>query len=389
MRRKAYRADITANTIEEVINKPGHFKSLVITNCTVSAGEYGKMDTSLVKLLTIANNGKDLIEKLTIRDARSLKEEEHVPNANIIKDFINNSKTLKEIIFDNINLSDSYVGIISNAIAKSTSLIYITFKNCQLNAACATYLAEALKVNTTISELEIRGNQIADLGVIALAQGLKENKILTSLHLGSNAIGDEGVKALAGLIAESNTKLSILYLENNNIGDLGAEYLVAALAVNKNINSLCLTKNYISKKGIDALKEVGVATHSLSHQHQAPIKLNQQSGAKEAEISELAELKAKLEAMEKKWGEAEQKAAETEKELLKVKEENTALAQKLKNYEQQAVSAPVEIVPADDNADDIGSILERLKKSVSLDQGTEQPGAEGTQTLGENLEHVD
>jgi hypothetical protein len=389
MRRKTYNK--IATSMEEFeIAQPGQYDSLILRGYVSQGLAKEIKGNNLDGLEAINYNSikKFVLNGCTIKRMVSANPDELITPCetqairSIVK-FINDNK-LTEIEFIDTKLEDYIIKGISEALGKCSTLTYLAFNNCSINDASAAYLAKVLETNTSIQELNLSNNRITGSGGAILAQSLKVNKTLAHLRLGGNVIDDEGARAFADL-AESGSKLKYLMLDDNLIGDSGAEYLAAALAGNNNISILGLGRNYISEKGITALKATKVNSNML-HQHQVPVIKGE---AKEAGISELAELKAKLDSMEKKWGEAEQKAAKIEVELLKVKEENTALAQKLKNYEQQAVSAPVEIVPADDNADDIGSILERLKKSVSLDQGTEQPGAEGTQSLGDSSEHVD
>jgi Leucine-rich repeat (LRR) protein len=348
---------ITANSVEEYTTAPNKYNAISLANYLPQSitgmneimllGEFGVPITKLtLHVRALDGNGADVAKDLS--------------------NFISKSITLKEIEFINSPLDNSFVEGISEAIGKSQTLISVAFDRCNIDDVSAVYLAKGLKVNKNIKQLKITGNQIGDVGAIALAKSLKENKELGALHLNNNTIRDQGAEAIAELAKSPN--IQNISLHNNQIGDVGAESLAAALKGGAKF-FLVIDKNYLTGKGEALLEDFMKVDCFLKPQH--PISLKEEFlkakqqdevGKVESlkiETSEIAELKAKLAAMENELLKAKQ-------ETIKITEEKTALSEQLKIYQKQPVMT-VSLEEASSLFEEAIKNLEDIKNEYTLD----------------------
>ena len=100
--------------------------------------------------------------------------------------------------------------------------------------------------------------------MIAISEYLKTNNTLQLLNLSDNpGIRDDGVKYISDSLRTNNTLLE-LKLSRIGIGDKGAKSIVRAVLVNRALQKLDLSCNYIS--------EYIVHTLSIRHKYHRTLK---------------------------------------------------------------------------------------------------------------------
>ena len=115
----------------------------------------------------------------------------------------------------------------------------------------ADSIATALQTNTTrLRTLNVSVCSISDEGVESLARALAVNRSLQELDISRNQIGDNGIAHIATALQTNTTTMTTLNISNCSISDVGAESLARALAVNRSIQELDIRSNEIGDNGI-------------------------------------------------------------------------------------------------------------------------------------------
>ena len=115
----------------------------------------------------------------------------------------------------------------------------------------ADSIASALQTNTTrLRTLNVSVCSISDEGVESLAIALAVNRSLQELDISRNQIGDNGIAHIATALQTNTTTMTTLNISNCSISDEGAESLARALAVNRSIQELDIRSNEIGDNGI-------------------------------------------------------------------------------------------------------------------------------------------
>lgn len=134
-------------------------------------------------------------------------------------------------------------------------------------------MAAALKKNKSVTSLELDYNQLKDEGVIALAEATYYHRNLASLSLCGNNIGDPGCVALMTAMMDSQKKFGTphefkhIELSNNLIGDPGIKAIARLIRKNDTVESIALTSNLITDKGVGYIFEV-------AQKHTIPVNSN-------------------------------------------------------------------------------------------------------------------
>ncbi|KAM9422585.1 LOW QUALITY PROTEIN: nucleotide-binding oligomerization domain-containing protein 2 [Salvelinus alpinus] len=126
----------------------------------------------------------------------------------------------------------------------------IALFNNKLTDAC-TCFAHLLKIKQNFLSLKLGNNNITAAGAGQLAEGLRFNRSLQFLGLWGNKIGDKGAEAIANALKDSQT-LVWLSLVDYGVGSAGACAL-APLIKNSTLEELWLTKNCITRTGVECL----------------------------------------------------------------------------------------------------------------------------------------
>ncbi|MDF2964790.1 MAG: hypothetical protein K0Q51_178 [Rickettsiaceae bacterium] len=116
-------------------------------------------------------------------------------------------------------------------------------------------LAEAITKTKSLKDLILWDNNISKDGMEILLPALKLNSSIEILSFGNNALGDDGARLISDFL-RSNAVLKSLSLIYNNIGAEGACYLTEALSNNTALEVLSLSGNALGDKGAICLAEV-------------------------------------------------------------------------------------------------------------------------------------
>ena len=103
--------------------------------------------------------------------------------------------------------------------------------------------------------LNLSRNHFTCRSMPLVSHALRRLKNLQDLDLSFNPIADKGAKILAEALTSPNCFLEELDLTSTSIEDEGARYLAAALPHNLRLKRLILSKNAITKHGLDAFIE--------------------------------------------------------------------------------------------------------------------------------------
>jgi Ran GTPase-activating protein (RanGAP) involved in mRNA processing and transport len=174
-----------------------------------------------------------------------------------VKNFLEDSKMISEIVLYNINARELEAILNSIKIERPFG-IKITLNKAYYGTVDGLYYsnlaAKAIANSTKLKELatlDLSNNKIGIEGAEALAES-KNLKQLTTLDLGYNEIGIAGAEALAK--SKYLEQLTTLNLSRNEIHDKGAEALAESESL-KQLTTLNLSGNEIHDKGAEALAE--------------------------------------------------------------------------------------------------------------------------------------
>jgi hypothetical protein len=163
--------------------------------------------------------------------------------------------------------------------------------------ADAVLVADALRVNTTLTELTLWTAELSyDTGVAELLlSALAGHPSLRKLKIYGEDIAKEDCSAfgaaLAALVAADAPALQALELRNNSLGDAGLAPIVEALALNRHLRNLDVSKNGMSEQFVrDRLLPAVRANAMLCELCCADIDL--QPTAPEAEAEQLVRRRA-------------------------------------------------------------------------------------------------
>ena len=137
--------------------------------------------------------------------------------------------------YENQEIFEEEVEIISNAIKQNNSLESIDLSNCLIAEACSV-LGEALKENKSIRSINVSSNRLGN-NFFDFFTHLKY-KNLISLDVSHNGIDQKGFKEIFTFI-EKNENLQTLNLSNNGIEDVNS--FLESLKANNSITNLNLS----------------------------------------------------------------------------------------------------------------------------------------------------
>ena len=142
-----------------------------------------------------------------------------------------------------------------------------------VTARSAAALADYIAGDCALESLYLSCNRLGDEGVEAIAPALAVNRTLRRVSFASNRIGPRGAAALARALAE-NTSIALLDLGftkatvavgelGNLLGDDGAHAMAWLLERNGTLRVLDLLHNYISQRGVNAIRSALARNTSL------------------------------------------------------------------------------------------------------------------------------
>ncbi|KAJ7994908.1 hypothetical protein DPEC_G00254390 [Dallia pectoralis] len=162
-------------------------------------------------------------------------------------------KSFQKIALFNNRLTDACTQHLAHLLKMKQNFLALRLGNNNITAAGAEQLAEGLRLNRSLRFLGLWGNSIGDKGTEAIANALKNSQTLVWLSLVDNGVGSTGACAIATLI--KNSTLEELWLTKNCITRAGVEFIVQALESNTSVKAVWLRGNELSAEEIEELTQ--------------------------------------------------------------------------------------------------------------------------------------
>lgn len=109
--------------------------------------------------------------------------EEHVPQLQVLADFLKNNNTVKELRLNNNNLDDVAIAIFADLLRHNHSLQKVNLANNAFSKEAWQSIAEALKENKGLVELNLSNNSVDNDSLQTLFNALTNNYTLQKLNL--------------------------------------------------------------------------------------------------------------------------------------------------------------------------------------------------------------
>jgi len=163
---------------------------------------------------------------------------------------LHDNTTLQKLNLSSNLLKDNAVIAIAKALLKNTNLKVLILSHNKISDIGATALANALLQNNTLKKLDLANNSsifFNDKGLIAIANMLKTNISLKKLNLSSVYTSNNSMIALEEAL-KINTTLKKLNISGDGSTSSTDRFTIIAnaLAINKGVNVLILTRMYIT-----------------------------------------------------------------------------------------------------------------------------------------------
>ena len=163
-----------------------------------------------------------------------------------------NNTTVKQLDLSYNKITDDGILALSNCLKHNCSLEVLKLSGNSIFCKGAKNILEAIH-KSKVQKLDLSHTCISIDGVIAISEYLKTDNTLRLLNLSDNPdIRDAGVMYISDSLKTNNTLLE-LKLSRIGIGDKGAKSIIRAVQVNKALQKLDLSCNYISKDMVTAL----------------------------------------------------------------------------------------------------------------------------------------
>lgn len=135
-----------------------------------------------------------------------------------------------------------------------TPLVCLWLENNYLNTSAANILSELIEASPYLKFLYLAHNSVGNKGakIIADTSFCK----LQACNLADNEIGLAGARALAETLSNPCCVLETLVLDSNYLRDEGVFEIIKALRTNTSLKVLDLRYNYVTHRGLMALRDV-------------------------------------------------------------------------------------------------------------------------------------
>ena len=138
-------------------------------------------------------------------------------------------------------------------IAKYELRAFVMLSKEQLTDRDMSIVVPQVILRKQCTALWLAHNEIGPIGASLIAEGLRGNTTLETLELSGNRLSDKGVNHLTQALLDDNTTLKKLYLGTNGITDRGVQYLAHFLQNNRTLTRLDLSFNEIGNRGLQRL----------------------------------------------------------------------------------------------------------------------------------------
>ena len=174
---------------------------------------------------------------------------------------------VKHLNFSYNPLGNATFSKIKRLIENSKSLEQLVLDNVQLSHKALRQLSKGLCKNETMQHLSLSGNNIDDMGAMPLSKIIRDNNALTQLNLHYNSIGSFGGSLIFQALAE-NVGLLELDLSWNSMSshmelESSADAISEAFSVNKTLKHIDLSYNRFSVKECELIAEGLTSNHHL------------------------------------------------------------------------------------------------------------------------------
>jgi hypothetical protein len=153
-------------------------------------------------------------------------------------------------------------------IAKYELRAFVLLSKEHLTDRDMTIIVPQLIIRKQCTALWLQQNEITANGAAIIADGLCDNTTLETLELSGNHLSDKGIYHLAQVLMLNTSILQKLYCGSNGIKDEGAQYIAQLLKKNRTLTRLDLSFNEIGDRGVRR-----IAT-ALAHYNTTLVQLN-------------------------------------------------------------------------------------------------------------------
>ena len=156
------------------------------------------------------------------------------------------------------------IKLVSDALRTNTYLTILELRDDTITDEDITHLSDMLAVNETLKGLHLHNCHITDESVQYIIEKLKNNKRLKVLDLSDCHITDKGVRYISDGLAMCK-RLRMLQLANCDISDKGLQCMSVELAKSQLLTILDISNNPLISSG--AIADLINATTSLTELH--------------------------------------------------------------------------------------------------------------------------
>jgi hypothetical protein len=171
-------------------------------------------------------------------------------------------------------------------IAKYELRAFVLLSKEHLTDRDMTIVVPQVIIRKQCTALWLQQNDITANGAAIIAEGLHDNTTLETLELSGNRISDKGIYHLTQVLAMNNSTLTKLYCGSNSITDKGAQYIAQLLRKNRTLTRLDLSFNEIGDRGMRRLS----AALGESNTTLIQLNLSWNKSISESSVDSLAEM---------------------------------------------------------------------------------------------------
>lgn len=194
-------------------------------------------------------------------------------DAKVLADELIQSSTLKSLLLEDSQLSDTAVVSLAKALASHDSLLVLNLAGNDITTAAADALVTLIETNSKLAILNLQRNKLMSEGVKKVLSCIEDNKGLIELSLNENGddVGhspeentNEGAvaRSFSGLLHE-RTNLKVLRIGNTGINRQGTQLIMDALAKNDHLEEFEIGFNAIGPAGGELIGEALMENKAL------------------------------------------------------------------------------------------------------------------------------